>query len=57
MALGIGRLGLSSADFWKLTPRELSAAIGTMHGGASEPPARAVLDDLMRRYPDAKGHP
>jgi uncharacterized phage protein (TIGR02216 family) len=57
MALGIGRLGLSSADFWKLPPCELSAAIGAMHGGASGPPARAILDDLMRRYPDTKGRP
>ena len=55
MALGIGRLGLSSAAFWALTPRELAAAIEGQGGVRTVPPDRATLDQLIARYPDTKG--
>lgn len=50
MALGFGRLRLSARDFWRLTPRELAAALGP---GAAPPRLdRAGLDRLMARFPD-----
>ena len=52
MALGFGRLRLSSADFWAMTPRELSAAIEGVFGAGGAPPDRAMLDELMSRFPD-----
>jgi uncharacterized phage protein (TIGR02216 family) len=53
LAFGIGRLGLSSADFWKLTPRELAAAIDGLTGRGA-PLTRAAFDALAARYPDTK---
>lgn len=52
MALGFGRLRLSSAAFWAMTPRELAAAIEGLGGMQIAPPGRAALDGLMARYPD-----
>ena len=52
MAVGFGRLRLSSRAFWTMTPRELAAAAEGLAGPASEPPGRAALDALMQRYPD-----
>jgi uncharacterized phage protein (TIGR02216 family) len=54
MAFGLGRLRLSSRDFWALTPRELAAASEAFAGPAAAPPDRAALDRLMRRFPDAR---
>jgi uncharacterized phage protein (TIGR02216 family) len=55
MALGIGRLGLSSAAFWALTPRELAAAIEGLGGERGAPLDRAALDRLIARFPDTTG--
>lgn len=53
MAIGFGRLHLSAADFWAMTPRELAAAVEGLGGTqAIAPPHRAELDDLIARYPD-----
>jgi uncharacterized phage protein (TIGR02216 family) len=52
MAIGLGRLRLSSAAFWAMTPRELAAAIEGAFGAPGAPPDRAMLDDLIRRFPD-----
>jgi uncharacterized phage protein (TIGR02216 family) len=54
IAAGLGRLGLRPADFWAMTPRELSLALS---GAAGRPVgsaafARADLDHLMQRFPD-----
>ncbi|MCB8836095.1 phage tail assembly chaperone [Aurantimonas sp. VKM B-3413] len=52
MALGIGLMGLSPAEFWTMTPRELAAAAIPhlpAHVGA---PGRDDLAALMRRFPD-----
>ncbi|WP_421724233.1 phage tail assembly chaperone [Bauldia sp.] len=58
MALGFGRLALSSQAFWAMTPRELAAAADTVFGPSFEPPARSDLHHLMQRFPDrtADGH-
>jgi uncharacterized phage protein (TIGR02216 family) len=52
MAIGFGRLRLSSREFWALTPRELAAAIEGLTGRTPAPMDRAAFDELARRYPD-----
>jgi uncharacterized phage protein (TIGR02216 family) len=52
MAIGFGRLRLSSGEFWAMTPRELAAAIDGLFGVRGEPPGRAMLTELMARFPD-----
>ncbi|PZQ80501.1 MAG: phage tail assembly chaperone [Ancylobacter novellus] len=52
MGFGLGRLGLCSAAFWALTPRELAAAIEAVAGPARTPLGRAGLAALMARFPD-----
>jgi len=52
MGFGLGRLGLCSAAFWALTPRELAAAIEAVAGPAHTPLGRAGLAALMARFPD-----
>ena len=54
MRFGFGVLRLSSEAFWRLTPRELAAAWTAIAGEHVAPPARAALDDLMERFPDAR---
>ncbi|MCK0196345.1 phage tail assembly chaperone [Ancylobacter sp. 6x-1] len=56
MAFGLGHLRLAPEAFWRMTPRELSAALGPAPG----PPValdRAGLAALMARFPDAPGGP
>jgi uncharacterized phage protein (TIGR02216 family) len=50
MRAGMVGLRLRPAEFWALTPAELSLLLGI----AGRPPAlgRARLDELMRRFPD-----
>ncbi|HWK13125.1 MAG TPA: rcc01693 family protein [Rhizobiaceae bacterium] len=50
IALGLGRLRLAPSAFWRCTPREMAALLPRPMRGA---PARAALDALMRRFPDA----
>jgi uncharacterized phage protein (TIGR02216 family) len=52
MRFGLGVLRLPPDQFWRMTPRELAAAIAGLRGGATAPLGRAALDELMRRYPD-----
>ncbi|GLK69906.1 phage tail assembly chaperone [Ancylobacter dichloromethanicus] len=52
MALGFGRLRLSSHAFWRLTPRELAAALRAFAGPARAPLDRTGLGALMARFPD-----
>lgn len=54
MAAGLGTLGLPPDDFWRMTPRELAAALDGRAGGTSAPLAPAELQNLMRRYPDQR---
>jgi len=53
MAFGFGVLRLSSEEFWKLTPRELAAAIRALHG-ENAPLSRDSLNELIARFPDRK---
>ena len=55
MQLGLGVLRLPPDQFWRMTPRELAAAITGLRGGTTPPLGRAALDELMRRYPDRSG--
>jgi len=52
MAFGFGVLRLSSEAFWRMTPRELAAALDGILGRFGTPLDRAALDGLMARYPD-----
>ncbi|NVN87007.1 MAG: phage tail assembly chaperone [Rhodopseudomonas sp.] len=52
MQFGFGVLQLSSDAFWRLTPRELAAAIVARHGGSATPLDRAAFDALLRQFPD-----
>jgi uncharacterized phage protein (TIGR02216 family) len=55
MQFGFGVLHLAPNAFWRMTPRELAAAIRASRGGVAPPLARAVLDQLMQRFPDRTG--
>jgi uncharacterized phage protein (TIGR02216 family) len=44
-------LHLSPDAFWRMTPRELAAAVQALGGGAA-PFARHDLDALLQRFPD-----
>ncbi|WP_420567557.1 rcc01693 family protein [Thalassovita sp.] len=52
MRAGLRGLGLSPAEFWRLTPAELQLLLGASPGNA--PLARARLDELLAAYPDTK---
>jgi uncharacterized phage protein (TIGR02216 family) len=52
MAFGFGVLRLSTHSFWSMTPRELAAAAQGIYGRRVDAPSRAILDDLMRAFPD-----
>jgi len=54
IGFGLGVLKLPPDAFWRMTPRELAAAIEAVRGRAAPPLARAAFDDLMRRYPDER---
>ncbi|MGF1650357.1 MAG: phage tail assembly chaperone [Hyphomicrobiaceae bacterium] len=41
--------------FWHMTPRELLFVLGRLAPAQQACSSRAVLDDLMRRFPDAGG--
>jgi uncharacterized phage protein (TIGR02216 family) len=49
---GLGRLRLSPAAFWALTPKELAALSGALQ--PLDGIDRAALSALMRRWPDTK---
>ncbi|WP_280524812.1 rcc01693 family protein [Stappia indica] len=56
MGLCMGRLGWPPDSFWRATPRELAAVLAGLGGGRAgdlRPLARAGLEALMRRFPDA----
>lgn len=51
MHAGLGLLRLEATAFWRLTPVELAAALGTLWQKA-ETPGHDGLRALMRLYPD-----
>ena len=52
IGFGLGVLKLPPESFWRMTPRELAAAIHAVRGRAGAALPREGLDDLMRRFPD-----
>ena len=52
MAFGLGTLRLPPAAFWRMTPRELAAAMNAVFGAAAPVCDRSALQDLMNRFPD-----
>jgi uncharacterized phage protein (TIGR02216 family) len=52
MRFGLGRLRLSSSDFWALTPAELAAAAGAFAQPSGPPLARDGLAALLAQFPD-----
>ncbi|MBN8975316.1 MAG: phage tail assembly chaperone [Rhizobiales bacterium] len=52
MGFGFGVLHLAPDAFWRMTPRELAAAIAAVRGPVAARLARADLDGLMRKFPD-----
>lgn len=52
MAVGFGRLGLSAEEFWRMTPRELAAALEGIFGEGGVPLDRTALGRLIERFPD-----
>ena len=57
MGFGLGVLRLSPDAFWRMTPRELAAAIEALAPPRAAPLAREKFDALMRRFPDRTDHP
>ena len=55
MAVGFGRLGLASHDFWAMTPREFAAALRPYGTGGGTAPDRAALARMMALFPDERG--
>ena len=53
IGFGLGVLGLSPDDFWRMTPRELvlAAKARNPNGGVL---TRLSFAELMRRYPDGQ---
>jgi uncharacterized phage protein (TIGR02216 family) len=54
IAAGLGLLRLCPADFWTMTPRELSLALKGATGAPLRAGSlvRADFDALMQRFPD-----
>lgn len=53
IGFGFGVLRLSPDAFWRMTPRELAHAVRVRNGAPVTPIGRALLLDLMTRFPDA----
>lgn len=52
MGAGFGLLRLSPDAFWRMTPRELAAAVSALLPTPSGTLPRVGLDALMARFPD-----
>ena len=52
MGFGLGVLRLSPDAFWRMTPRELSAAMEAVLGPHAAPLDRAGFDALRAQFPD-----
>ncbi|KQT55271.1 MULTISPECIES: rcc01693 family protein [unclassified Aureimonas] len=52
MTAGFALIGLSSAEFWAMTPREFARALAPFASRCCEPMGRADLAALMARFPD-----
>lgn len=52
MGAGLGLLRLAPDAFWRMTPRELAAALSALLPAPSDGLDHAGLAALMARYPD-----
>jgi len=54
MRAGMGRLRLAPEQFWRITPKELAAALDGAAGrtGGAQPMGRAAFEALLARFPD-----
>jgi uncharacterized phage protein (TIGR02216 family) len=52
MQMGLGILKLSPTEFWRSTPREISAAFGSPPKPTQSKVLRQSLDTMMKRFPD-----
>jgi uncharacterized phage protein (TIGR02216 family) len=52
MGFGLGTLRLSPDAFWRMTPRELAAAMDAVLGPQSAPLDRRGFELLRGRFPD-----
>ena len=52
MAFGLGCLRLSPDAFWRMTPRELAAAMRPLTQGVSQHYDAGAMARLMRDFPD-----
>ncbi|WP_149575060.1 rcc01693 family protein [Xanthobacter oligotrophicus] len=52
MGAGFGLLRLSPDAFWRMTPRELAAAVSALLPPAPDHLSRPDLSALMKRFPD-----
>jgi uncharacterized phage protein (TIGR02216 family) len=54
IGVGLGVLGLSPHALWRMTIKELEAALRARFGPAlGTPPARGEFEAMMQRFPDA----
>jgi uncharacterized phage protein (TIGR02216 family) len=53
MGFGLGILRLSPDAFWRMTPRELAAAMQAVFRPPNAPLDRVGFDALRTRFPDA----
>jgi uncharacterized phage protein (TIGR02216 family) len=58
MRAGMGRLRIPPDQFWRMTPKELAAALDGAAGraGPSQTMGRAAFEALMARYPDSSAY-
>lgn len=54
MSFAFGHWGLSPAEFWAATPRELASAMRPLHAASDAPLDRNTLAALMATHPDGK---
>jgi uncharacterized phage protein (TIGR02216 family) len=54
MTVGLGTLGIPPSDFWRMTPKEIDAAIrGRLRPqSTANAPTRAEFSQLMQLFPD-----
>jgi uncharacterized phage protein (TIGR02216 family) len=53
MGFGLGTLRLSPDAFWRMTPRELAAAMEAVLGRHAAPLDRTTFGALRARFPDS----
>jgi uncharacterized phage protein (TIGR02216 family) len=54
MAAGLGTLRIPPSEFWRMTPKEIDAALRGYFGVTTinNAPSRADLQQLMQLFPD-----